>query len=149
MSGADLSSSSEEGDDPFPCIICFQTCRDPVTALCLTHNFCRSCLEDWVARSTAAGQQPTCPTCRVPIQRTVAEIKVNTGLKAEIERALAAVARRRARRAAAAEKRGLGLPDIPWADITVRAAIPACMPLFPPPSLPHYPFPLLFHPTSH
>lgn len=64
------------------CAICQDTFRDPVTALCGAHNFCKTCLRMHIRTCAAAYKEPDCPTCRFsPIQQTEAQLHVNVALR--------------------------------------------------------------------
>ena len=96
-----MSDSADE-DDTLLCSICTSLLVEPVTTPC-GHNFCQGHLASWIASQGAA---PTCPLDRSPIQRTAAELRVNTALKALVER-------ERRRRSEAQ----LSALDIPWAQV--------------------------------
>lgn len=63
------------------CAICQDTFRDPVTALCGAHNFCKTCLTEHILACTGRYQAPTCPVCRIPIQASLAQLHVNIALR--------------------------------------------------------------------
>ena len=64
------------------CAICQDTFRDPVTALCGAHNFCKTCLRQHILACASRYQEPMCPTCRFePIQRSEAQLHVNVALR--------------------------------------------------------------------
>lgn len=49
------------------CPICDETSVEPVTAVCLTHTFCRECLASWIRRRQDDQFQACCPVCRRPL----------------------------------------------------------------------------------
>ena len=57
---------------------------DPATASCGQHNFCLSCLKAWIAEKRNTPGGATCPTCRVRIQQSPQEVRVNVGIKEAI-----------------------------------------------------------------
>jgi Mg-chelatase subunit ChlD len=75
------------------CAICQDTLKEPVTALCGAHNFCKDCLGAHITAVQNSGgggygyggyygvPTPTCPTCRIPIQTSVAHLHVNVTLR--------------------------------------------------------------------
>ena len=64
------------------CAICQDTFRDPVTALCGAHNFCKTCLTQHILACAARYQEPMCPTCRyAPIQKSPSQLHVNVALR--------------------------------------------------------------------
>lgn len=68
--------------DNMICAICQDTFRDPVTALCGAHNFCKSCLTQHIVACAGRYQQPMCPTCRfTPIQTSPTQLHVNVALR--------------------------------------------------------------------
>lgn len=61
------------------CVICFDVCSMPVTAVC-QHNFCLACLKRW----TNSGKK-NCPTCRANFSRDfITNPRINTTLVALI-----------------------------------------------------------------
>ena len=75
-------SRSAAYDENMICAICQDTFRDPVTALCGAHNFCKSCLTQHILACAGRYQQPMCPTCRyTPIQTSPAQLHVNVALR--------------------------------------------------------------------
>ena len=87
------------------CAICQDTLKEPVTALCGAHNFCKDCLGAHIETSMRnqggggygyggyyGAPTPTCPTCRVPIQTSVAQLHVNVALRDMIADASASAA---------------------------------------------------------
>ena len=64
------------------CAICQDTFRDPVTALCGAHNFCKTCLTQHILACASRYQEPMCPTCRFePIQKSPTQLHVNVALR--------------------------------------------------------------------
>lgn len=64
------------------CAICQDTFRDPVTALCGAHNFCKTCLTQHILACASRYQEPMCPTCRfAPIQKSPTQLHVNVALR--------------------------------------------------------------------
>ena len=64
------------------CAICQDTFRDPVTALCGAHNFCKTCLTQHILACASRYQEPMCPTCRfTPIQKSPGQLHVNVALR--------------------------------------------------------------------
>ena len=73
------------------CAICQDTLNEPVTALCGAHNFCKDCLGAHIQTVQNQGGSgygyyggapvPTCPTCRAPIQTSIAQLHVNVTLR--------------------------------------------------------------------
>ena len=70
--------------EAYTCCICTDTCVDPATASCGQHNFCLSCLKAWIAEKRNTPGGATCPTCRVRIQQSPQEVRVNVGIKEAI-----------------------------------------------------------------
>ena len=78
VGGASLSG------DAFSCGICIGPMRNPSTAACGGHNFCRDCLcrVIWTQnRDGSSGDAPKCPVCRLAIQKRPEEVKINTLLR--------------------------------------------------------------------
>ena len=98
--------------DPFWCAICLSTISDesggPAAAACGAHVFCVDCLRGWV--SAARSGAPTCPTCRLPIQRTTAEVRVNVAIRA-------ALAARIVSAVAPAPPAPPSAPAVPWSSL--------------------------------
>lgn len=66
----------------FSCAICTDTCVDPVTASCGQHNFCLQHLAEWISSNySGSSAAPSCPVCRLPIQRSASELKVNIAVR--------------------------------------------------------------------
>lgn len=63
------------------CAICQDTFSDPVTALCGAHNYCKACLTQHILACVNRYQIPTCPSCRIPIQTSPAQLHVNVALR--------------------------------------------------------------------
>ena len=76
-------------NDNMLCAICQDTFRDPVTALCGAHNYCKTCLTQHIQACINRYQVPTCPSCRIPIQTSPSQLHVNVALR---DAALASVA---------------------------------------------------------
>lgn len=77
--GASLGGSG----DAFSCGICIGPMRNPSTAACGGHNFCRDCLCRfiWTQNRDNADGAPKCPVCRLDIQKRPEEVKINTLLR--------------------------------------------------------------------
>ena len=62
---------------------------DPVSTPC-GHNFCKACLSQHINAAASAyyGSSVSCPTCRSQIQSSVAQLRVNTGLRDMIQHSL-------------------------------------------------------------
>ena len=71
----------------FSCAICMGVLHEPLTAGCGAHNFCMSCLEEWLA------DHSTCPVCRVPVSAR-GGLHVNVGIAAAIAAIVAAQERK-------------------------------------------------------
>lgn len=69
------------------------------------HNFCMVHLRDWITRNLP---DPGCPTCRDPIQRDPAKLRVNVALRDAI------AARQRAARPKPVEPKAA---IIPWGEL--------------------------------
>ena len=83
-------SSTAAYNENMTCAICQDTFRDPVTALCGAHNFCKTCLTQHILACASRYQEPMCPTCRyAPIQKSPVQLHVNVALR---DAALAPVA---------------------------------------------------------
>ena len=80
----------------FTCAVCLELPSDerggPALSACGQHVFCVVCLRDWITRSQP---QPSCPACRLPIQKHADEVRVNVVVRE-------ALARERLRASAAA-----------------------------------------------
>lgn len=63
------------------CAICQDVYKEPVTALCGAHNFCRECLAAHITSSIQRSWHPACPICRLPIQTNVTQLHVNIALR--------------------------------------------------------------------
>ena len=75
-------SSTAAYNENLTCAICQDTFRDPVTALCGAHNFCKTCLTQHILACASRYQEPMCPTCRfTPIQKNPAQLHVNVALR--------------------------------------------------------------------
>ena len=68
-------------NDIFSCAICLSTCVDPCTATCGTHNFCIKHLQEWVRKNAKKEGGPKCPCCRVSIQKTPEDCKINIAIR--------------------------------------------------------------------
>jgi hypothetical protein len=77
--GGGASLGGAGGNDAFSCGICIAPMRNPSTAGCGGHNFCRDCLcrHIWNATRTNPNETPACPVCRAPIQKRIEDIKIN------------------------------------------------------------------------
>ena len=83
---ASTSAATAAVSQAFTCCICEDTCVEPATASCGQHNFCLDHLQEWVAASAGKPGGATCPVCRVRIQQTPGECRVNIGIREALER---------------------------------------------------------------
>lgn len=72
-------------DQYFQCTICMDTCVDPCTASCGLHNFCLDHLKEWVAVNAKKPKGATCPVCRLKIQQSPADCRINIGIRDAID----------------------------------------------------------------
>ena len=72
-------AAMDSDDDLSSCNICLCTLVDPVTASgeCGQHNFCLTCLRDWIKSKPSAA----CPSCRRPISNDPDNLRVNITLR--------------------------------------------------------------------
>ena len=92
---SNIDYGADESADPYWCAICLSTISEanggPAAAACGAHVFCVDCLRGWVS-AARVGTAPSCPTCRLPIQRTAAGVRVNVAIRASLAARLVATA---------------------------------------------------------
>lgn len=89
---ARATAASSSPAAAFTCSICSDTCVEPATAACGQHNFCLDHLKAWVVTSAGTPDGATCPVCRVRIQQTPGEVRVNVGIRDAMDAACRAAA---------------------------------------------------------
>lgn len=71
-SSKDASPCGSKSDSRRPsldasCAICVSPMEDPAVGGSCQHHYCFACLQQWVQRCQAAGNDPQCPKCRAPV----------------------------------------------------------------------------------
>jgi len=97
----DVLIAPETTDAPPPrtalreCPVCLASCADRVVLAC-AHEFCADCVTAWVV---AGPVDPSCPSCRAPIQPDHPGLKAGTAARLAATRAAAAAVAMAKRRA--------------------------------------------------